>query len=522
MRFLTPIALAAACLVALPGFAGVALEGSGGGVGKMTKTTAERMAVDRGGIGHVQLIPYYSANGGNQTLLAITNEDAVNGKLIKVRFRSAANADTVYDFMIFLGPVDVWSANIAQGPDGRARLLTSDNSCSIPQNLTSSFKDGELPSVDVQFSGEMQRAWTREGFIEIINVADAPPTSNSTANPGGENPLYRAMKTVNGAATCSQPLFDSNVDVVDEADAVNKGLDTPSGGLSAWATIINTQDALVSWPVESTALVAVGPDGRPGRGRLVNSPQTADVVDGAKVSSLTSDPVLRLGTLPSRQYHFPDLSTPYLISARVSRPFDQAVETSTALAVTRFSNQYSTLGSIRSGTDLITTQPMQRYFVGVSYAGVSDVDRVLIPEANGFYRATDIVMVGKRACSKLLTVVDGQPRSFAFDRSGRGLDTGGGAVITGPGPVTYRLCGGSNNYAINSGDGWSVLKGAREFLTYPWTTYQEGWIRFSTPGAGLGLPLIGASFVSAVGPEVGGKSTNFGWSMKHNLVVQRP
>jgi len=43
--------------------------------------------------GDILLVPYFSAQGANATLLSIVNTDTVNGKAVKVRFRGAANSD---------------------------------------------------------------------------------------------------------------------------------------------------------------------------------------------------------------------------------------------------------------------------------------------------------------------------------------------------------------------------------------------------------------------------------------------
>ena len=64
------------------------------------------------GVSHIQTIPYFSTQGGNATLLNITNTDTTNGKAVKLRFRGAANSDDIFDITIFLSPGDVWSAAV--------------------------------------------------------------------------------------------------------------------------------------------------------------------------------------------------------------------------------------------------------------------------------------------------------------------------------------------------------------------------------------------------------------------------
>ncbi|KQM68468.1 hypothetical protein [Xylophilus sp. Leaf220] len=308
MTSLRPIAAAAVCaLAAFGAHAGVAIEGSGAGPDTLSRTTAERMVVEPQGIGHIQLIPYYSTNAGNQTLLAVTNEDVVNGKVVKVRFRSMGNGDTVYDFTLFLGPGDAWTANISQDSDGKARMRTADTSCTAP--YVSRLGDGtpfvtnELPPVTSSFTEAGRDAWTREGFVEVINAADIPPTLNASGRAGQANPLFTASREAgNGVPTCgSAELGVLANDVLNEADAASKGLDTPSGGLSAYAFIINTRSAFVAWSVEATSLRAVTGQGKRGRGRLVVSPQTADTVEVGKARLLTADPLLTQARMDARQ-----------------------------------------------------------------------------------------------------------------------------------------------------------------------------------------------------------------------------
>src|SRR5690554_5057371 len=89
--------------------------------------------------GNALVVPYYTVQNGNATLINIVNTDTVNGKAVKVRFRGAEASDDVFDFQLFLSPADMWTANISQGPDGRARLVTTDNSCTLPANVNESF-----------------------------------------------------------------------------------------------------------------------------------------------------------------------------------------------------------------------------------------------------------------------------------------------------------------------------------------------------------------------------------------------
>ena len=124
------------------------------------------------GVGHMLIVPYYTVQSGNATLLNIVNTDKVNGKAVKVRFRGASNADDVFNFTLFLAPSDVWAAEISQNPaTGLARLNTVDNSCTLPSLVNVDFNTARLnPQAD-------RPNETREGYIDIITMADMVPGS---------------------------------------------------------------------------------------------------------------------------------------------------------------------------------------------------------------------------------------------------------------------------------------------------------------------------------------------------------
>ena len=63
------------------------------------------------GLGQVLLYPYYTVNGGQQTVLSVINTTAV-GKAVKVRFLEGYNSREVLDFNLFLSEFDVWTASV--------------------------------------------------------------------------------------------------------------------------------------------------------------------------------------------------------------------------------------------------------------------------------------------------------------------------------------------------------------------------------------------------------------------------
>jgi len=109
--------LTAAVLAGLAGVAGIA-------------GTAQAVNLNPDGIGQVLIYPYYTSNGGNQTILSVVNTtDAA--KAVKVRFLEGFNSREVLDFNLYMSPNDVWAAAVADD-SGTPTLYIPDDSCTAP------------------------------------------------------------------------------------------------------------------------------------------------------------------------------------------------------------------------------------------------------------------------------------------------------------------------------------------------------------------------------------------------------
>jgi len=203
------IAMSVATLVAGLGMAGGAaaavLLDNGGAT--ISPSNATFQTVQAGGIGHQLIIPYFNTQLGNATLFQLVNTDGVNGKAVKVRFRGASNSDDLFDFQVYLSPNDVWTANVSQdAATGLSILTTNDKSCTIPAVNAQTFVTARLPQAANGWSDAERAEQTREGYIEIFNMADVPPLSISPATGAPvapANPLFTAIKHVNGVPPCS-------------------------------------------------------------------------------------------------------------------------------------------------------------------------------------------------------------------------------------------------------------------------------------------------------------------------------
>jgi len=429
------LALGAAAVVGGLGFAGTAQALSYFGPGSVG-TTATKMTLNPGGIGSELFVPYYSAQGSNATLLNITNTDTVNGKIVKVRFRGATNSDDVMDFTLYLSPGDMWSANIGQDPDGYANLITKDNSCVAP-----SVEDGTLWHGDASgnravpfitsrlapyLSVDQKKANTREGYIEILNMADVPPlyVAGATDLAGnalkGTNPLFTAIKHKNGVPPCTQAVIDTISNDTTEPGDVHK--------VEGFGVAAGTGQLMASWMILDIArmaqfsgvAMAIAADG--GTNIVVN-PQLEGFYNGNAVTTdplLVVDAVSGVAIVTPQWFDFPDMSTPMTPTAFAPPPVVapyvqfatpaayQAVEISRQLSVTPNSvtNEYLNAPNeaIPENTDWVVSQPSRRYFAAVDYGLTStgttgpriiyNVTDGIVPDNNPYIKAGALTPAG--------------------------------------------------------------------------------------------------------------------------------
>jgi len=521
---------------------------------QLTATTAAAtLELNPGGIGHIGLIPYFSTQAGNATLFSITNTDTVNGKAVKVRFRSAANSDDIFDFTLFLSPGDIWTANISRdAATGGSRLVTTDNSCTLPATgvLNRGFVTDRLPA---SFTAAQKAEWTSEGYVEVLTMADVPPvyadgvarpTSPGAATSSNANALYTTTKhNSSGVAACDATILGTLLtDKPTESDLVAAGFNTPTTGLYTNAFIINTANALMSWSNESTAVQAVDGNGIAARGRVVFAPQTNDTVTQT-INTLTADPLLAGGTnslgvavpasIVALQFDFPDLSTPYVgtvapAATGAGSPQAQSTRLSGSLATTSVKNDYSTLAAIGSKTDFTFSLPTRRYHAAVNYnsvaasGAVASATQYTVPATGAtYFIPQNTSLSGNLLCVNPVGTGSGSGSTVvnAYDRSERTLTSSNGAVVS-PGTATagLRFCGEVSVLTINNDgtapSGKGVL-GATVAVQNVFTSFQEGWINIATGGTGFGLPVLGSAYTSAVGSPANGVSTNYSWAFKH-------
>ena len=445
---------------------------------------AANLSASTTGVGHILFVPYFTTQGTNATLLNLVNTDTINGKAVKLRFRGASNSDDLFDITIYLSPGDVWTANVAANGELSA-LSTGDTSCTLPSIEQIKETAGKFSTNRVLNNAAAE---TREGYIEILNMADVTPGSA----------LFTATKHVNGKAPCTQAVMDLQAKPLVANDAVHdpvaRGYSWPTGGLSANWTIVNVASK-ASFSGEAIALRATPTAvvNQQGAANLVFSPQTTERV--ANATALTADPLLQMVNGPVRpaSYDFPDLSTPY--TAGSTTPEIQANELAMALETFSISNEYITDPVASFATDWVFSMPTRRYAVAMNYEAKAMVFN------NGVTRNFTAANTSLNKDKTRICVDAGQ--LVAFDREEQSRTS----FVISPDDI-LKFCGETSVLSFN---GKASVLGAKLAVNDIATKFTDGWLQIRTPGLGKGLPVMGYAVGKAVGPDGG----NFGGTWVH-------
>ena len=511
-------------IAAMIGGLGLAGGASAAAIGGQT-ADATQLSVTPEGIGHINIVPYYTAQNANISTLSIVNTDETNGKAVKVRFRGASNSDDVFDFTLFLSPGDVWSAKVAQLPNGYAALSTEDNSCTIPTNVGTNAAPRQF--VDTRLNPKADKAnETREGYIEILNMADIVPSTSTTSvyyaikHQAGVTPFACALNAATKPPAALRALLTE--DGINSAISA-KELTNPTTGLFTNWSIIDLSDG-AAWAGPATAVVAENlatnaTVGVASTGTIVLHPQ--DNGTPTNGTSLTADPLLAKGTIAIQHFDLPDLSTPYTKAG--STAAKQAQDLTASLARTAIKNEYVTDDRIGAETDWVFSMPTRRYSVALDYkvtsAASSSAAVVFNNDIKNYFTSANVVLTGFGTADAQLCVT-GLTRS-TYDRSEQSkLDESGGVISPSDPAPEFKLCGEASVVSFNAGSATqpSSLGGkvARKDITLD---YQNGWINWKTPGAGgssYGLPVLGDAFVRIQNGLAGQGNYGVNWPHRFN------
>lgn len=530
------LALSVAAVIGGLGFVSNALA-----IGQITGSPAGSVLVaNPDGIGHQLVFPYFTAQSDNATLLTLTNTDLTNGKVVKVRFRGAANSDDLYDFTLLMSPGDVWTAAVSKDATGVAKLVSTDTSCVLPATAKNGlFSTGR---VDGTLTGDALNNQTREGYIEVLNMADIPNFTNATA---AVDTLFDAVKHVSGVAPCTAAILDAKlgVDYATNAAATtaaiaagNGEMANPTGGLTGDWVILNQLNT-ATWSGAATAL-EVRNAGVRAAGNLVFWPQkfgvpinpsvnaTAGlaVVTAASLNNATADALLTNGVVTVQNYDLPDLSTPYADPTAIAdaNASARADATTATLAIKSLKHQFVTDTAIGAVTDVMFAQPTRRYSVGVNYkaaaaannnitttgALAAAVYRGLGANTNGtnatYYTAANTAMFTRQVCLNTVNapgLVAAQ--NGLFDREETTPAVGTTSFIISPNvpsaATVLAICGEAAVVSINQGTAaataaLSSTVANRSDVTFA-AGYTNGWASWDVSNGVLGYPILSSAFM---------------------------
>jgi hypothetical protein len=223
---------------------------------------AQAVNLGADGQGQVLIYPFYTVQQKGSTAfdtyISIVNSDSVNGKAVKVRFVEAKNSVEVLDFNLYLSPNDMWTAGVTRDAAGNAVMQTNDNSCTVPEIPTfpgggSSTAPGVLRQVsftnvgysaDAVKDGSLARA--REGYLEIIQMADIVPTGVTTDGLNTFNASLHGASGVPSNCAAIRNAWSPPGPTSDYNTPFNDGVYPPTGGLMGAGTIINTNEGTAS------------------------------------------------------------------------------------------------------------------------------------------------------------------------------------------------------------------------------------------------------------------------------------
>ncbi|AUM00947.1 hypothetical protein B4966_12835 [Rhodocyclaceae bacterium] len=211
---------------------------------------AQAVYVNSDGTGQVLLYPYYTVqqteNGQWDTYVHIVNTTD-QAKAVKVRVLEGMNSQEVLDFNLYLSPQDVWTGVIVRTAQGAA-LRTSDTSCTVGDIVGRPNSQVDFRNFLFDVAGETQRGLdrTREGYIEVIEMGELRGALAAAATHGANG------RPTNCAAIRAEAI-NGNSDLNNRSS--NTVIDTPTGGLYGFSTLINVEEG------RATTVDAVALDG---------------------------------------------------------------------------------------------------------------------------------------------------------------------------------------------------------------------------------------------------------------------
>lgn len=204
-------------------------------------TGADAVSISANGSGQALILPYYTVNGGNSTLLSLRNStDAV--KAVRITFREGRNGAAVLDFNIYLAPHDTWVGAVVGDAEGPARISRSDATCTVPllPDVPQPFQNFEYSPPLQGDGGPYHLERTREGFVEFIEMGEVFDDADGGFRPATAATPARTQSNENEIAPANcQVLLAAWTPGGRWNTEPHRNIRSPAGGLSANAVIVN-------------------------------------------------------------------------------------------------------------------------------------------------------------------------------------------------------------------------------------------------------------------------------------------
>lgn len=450
-------------------------------------TSAQAVTISNDGLGQVLLYPYFTVEGGYNTLISVVNTTA-RGKAVKVRFLESLNSREVLDFNLYLSPLDVWTGMITADAAGGAKLVVTDASCTAPAIATAIGGTGEQAFFTYGFDGssgldadaEAGRglARTREGYVELIEMGDIDP---EYVMPTPNSNFLAAITHVAGvpkacgdvASEWAATLFPTN-GAGPTLTADLAGLMAPTGGLAGSGTLINIEKG-TDYSYDPTPLAGYQTNPNHTAPGSLN-PSLADSIPLSvvvQVSQATGAATVVNTVWPHGSYGGVDAVSAALMRSNVIDEF--VVNT-----------------AIHAGTDWVVTMPTKRWYV--------DVPSMFNPNA--------VVSHGVRPFASVFAA-GGACETISMSFTNQEEDKKTGSIGFSPAPLgkSQSICWEANVITFNNSN---VLASPQTATSHNVNvgTYPAGWLNLSFPSASAAsnLPddlVAGAGVGVASGTDAG-------------------
>ena len=411
--------------------------------------TAQAVNLGNDGTGQVLLFPYYTVQGGEETVLSVVNTTDY-GKAVKIRFREAYNSREVLDFNIFLSPWDVWTGKVQDSGEGGAAIISNDKTCTVPLSISEGVAAAFRPfAYDGTAAGEFEDAGpqgdigrTNEGYVEIIEMGVMDPSLDSWVDGIWDNdeddiPDYLHKDGVPNNCAGISSNYGDDWSASDELNT--EGFSYPMGGMFGSLAIINVQTG-TEISVNATALDDVF-------NSVVHYSTGSNRPNFNDAKPISS--VVRMNNM----HPGPELVTTDF--------YDGVDAVSSVLMADSVMNEYTVNPNVAGETAWVVTFPTKWAYADLPYdSGTGEYATGMMPFTSNFNAPK-----GGEACEEIGVI--------AYDREEKGLEAQEVDFSPAPTQPGIFLCYEAN--VIQLGDS-NVMSAENTVLTYSNLPGKNGWI----------------------------------------------